>query len=259
MSEEASNNSVVLLFSGGLDSTLAATVLAKEFDKVHLLSISRGYGHTKIDRTARRFEELRRRLDANRFTHTIISAKGLFRRVVLRTLVRDILGYKGLFVICVGCKLVMHTVGAIYCLKHGIPNIADGASGATEWMSDQAAVTLEGYRQLHEAFGIRYSNPVVKIKDREHERESLRELGIGTGRKVAGRDLGTQPVCFYGDTLTFLRESLFKVSLPVSDKAIADYVAEKKPTLMSHVDRHFELLGQDVTERIERLSRLRGF
>ncbi len=255
----ASDSSVVLLFSGGLDSTLAATVLLKDFEKVHLLSISRGYGHTKIERTARRFEELKGRLDANRFAHTIISVKGLFRQVVLRTLVRDILRYKGLFVICVGCKLVMHTVGAIYCLEHGIPNIADGASGATEWMSDQAAVTLEGYRQLHEAFGIRYSNPVVKIKDREHEREALRELGISTGRKVAGRDLGTQPVCFYGDALTFLRESLFKVSLPVSDKAIADYVAEKKPTLMRHVHRHFELLGQDLTEKIGLLSELQGF
>jgi len=243
MGEEASDSSVVLLFSGGLDSTLAATVLAKEFDKVHLLSISRGYGHTKIERTARRFEELKDRLDADRFTHTIISAKRLFRQVVLRTLIRDILRYKGLFVICVGCKLVMHTVGSIYCLEHGIHNIADGASGATEWMSDQAAVTLEGYRQLHDAFGIRYSNPVVKINDREHEREALRELGLSTGRKVAGRDLGTQPVCLYGDALTFLRESLFKVSLPVSDKAIAGYIAEKKPQLMRHVDRHFELSG----------------
>ena len=253
-SEEASASSVVLLFSGGLDSTLAATVLSKDFGKVHLLSISRGYGHTKIERTARRFEELRSRVDENQFAHTIVTAKELFRRVVLRTLVRDILKFKGLFVICVGCKLVMHTVGAIYCLERGIPSIADGASGATEWMSDQAAVTLEGYRQLHAAFGISYSNPVVGITDREHERESLRELGIRTGRKVAGRDLGTQPVCFYGDALTFLREALFKVSLPVSDKAIADYIEEKRPILMSHIRQHFELLGQDVAERTGQLS-----
>ncbi|MBN2209226.1 MAG: 7-cyano-7-deazaguanine synthase [Candidatus Coatesbacteria bacterium] len=249
MNEEASHNSVVLLFSGGLDSTLAATVLSENFERVHLLSVSRGYGHTKIGRTARRFEELRSRFGADKFAHTIISARQLFRLVVLRTLVRDMLKYKGLFVICVGCKLVMHAVGAIYCLEHGIHNIADGASGATEWMSDQAPVTLEGYRQLHEALGIRYSNPVVGIIDREREREALRDMGISTGRKVVGRDLGTQPVCLYGDALTFLRESLFKVSLPVSDKAIERYIAEKSPLLMSHVHRYLELSGQDSTER----------
>ncbi|MBN1592769.1 MAG: 7-cyano-7-deazaguanine synthase [Candidatus Coatesbacteria bacterium] len=252
MSEEQRAGSAVLLFSGGLDSTLAATVLAKEFEKVHLLSISRGYGHTKIERTARRYEELKDRFDEDVFFHKIVHAKDLFRRVILRTLLRDIVKYKGLFVICVGCKLVMHTVGAIYCLENGIRNIADGASGATEWMSDQASVTLEGYRQLHAEFGIGYSNPVVQITDREHERESLKELGITTGRKVAGRDLGTQPVCLYGDALIFLREALFKVSIPVSDKAIADYIAEKTPILISHIYEHLDLSGQDVAAEIER-------
>jgi len=258
MKHQASDSSVALLFSGGLDSTLAATVLARSYDIVHLISVSRGYGHTKIERTATRLEELRSHVDgAAEFTHSILSGKELFRTIVLRTLARDIVRFRGLFVICVGCKLVMHTIGTIYCLEHGIPNIADGASGATEWMSDQAPVTLEGYRQLHETFAIRYSNPVVNINDREHAREALRRLGIRTGRKVAGRDLGTQPVCYYGDALTFLRESLFKVSLPVSDKAIGEYVALKMPMLIRHVHRHFELVGQNVTDRIRRLSELK--
>lgn len=257
MNRQASESSVALLFSGGLDSTLAATVLAKSYDIVHLISVSRGYGHTKIERTAARFDELRSHVDEAVFTHTILSGKELFRTTVLSTLAKDIVRFRGLFVICVGCKLVMHTIGAIYCLEHGIPDIADGASGATEWMSDQAAVTLEGYRQLHDAFAIRYSNPVVEINDREHAREALRRLSIRTGQKVAGRDLGTQPVCYYGDALTFLRESLFKVSLPVSDKAISEYMALKTPMLIRHVHRHFELVGQDVSDRIRVLSELK--
>jgi len=258
MNHQASANSVALLFSGGLDSTLAATVLARSYDNVHLISVWRGYGHTRIERTAARVEELKSHVDGANFTHAILSGKELFRTAVLRTLAHDIVKFRGLFVICVGCKLVMHTIGTIYCLEHGIPNIADGASGATEWMSDQAAVTLEGYKQLHETFAIRYSNPVVEIDDRERAREALRRLGIKTGRKVAGRDLGTQPVCYYGDALTFLRESLFKVSLPVSDKAIGDYIALKMPMLIKHVQRHFELAGMSVMDKVRLLSKLKS-
>ena len=254
MSEQASYNDVALLFSGGLDSTLAATVLAQNYDRVHLVSVSRGYGHTKVGRTSRRFEELRARLDPNKFDHVILSAKDLFRRAILRTLVHDVVKYKGLFVICVGCKLVMHTIGAIYCLERGIPNIADGASGATGWMSDQTEEALQGYRQLHAALGLRYSNPVVQITNRQDERDRLKELGFSTGRKVAGRDLGTQPVCLYGDLLTFLREAIFKVSLPVSDKAIGSYLAEKMPLLWEHVRGHFQPGGKDASEKDDHVS-----
>ncbi len=248
MQADPSNRAVALLFSGGLDSTLAATVLAEDYDMVHLVSVWRGYGHAKVERTTARFEELRSHFGADRFTHVIMNGKSLFREVILRSLAGDIARFKGLFVICVGCKLVMHALGALYCLNHGIVEIADGASGATEWMSDQAAVTLDGYRQLHKTFGIRYSNPVVEITDREDAREELRRLGFGTGRKVAGRDLGTQPVCYYGDLLTFLRESLFKVSLPVSDKRIDEYISVKRPLLTEYV--HRQISGRGKTDRV---------
>jgi len=251
MGEEPYSKEVALLFSGGLDSTLAATVLKETYDKVHLLSVARGYGQLKVGRTRRRFDELSDLAGEDEYMYSLLRANSLFRRVVVRSLFRDIVKYKGLFVICVGCKLVMHTVGAIYCLSEGIPNIADGASGATEWMSDQAMAALDGYRNLHAALGLSYSNPVVEIRDREEERKRLRELGISTGRKVAGRDYGTQPICLYGDSLAFLREALFKVSLPVSDKAIRSYIEEKTPMLIEHVQRHFELQGEDISvERV---------
>lgn len=249
MTDQASDKRAALLFSGGLDSTLAAVVLSEENDQVHLVSVARGYGHRKIDRTARRFHELESRIDSSEFKHAILDGRELFKQIVVRTLLRDIFRYKGLFVICVGCKLVMHALGAIYCLERGISHISDGASGATEWMSDQASVTLQGYRSLHASLGLEYSNPVVQIKDREHERERLRELGIETGRNVAGRDLGTQPVCLYGDFLTFLREAVFKVSLPVSDKAIEDYVDEKTELLLAYVHRHFEQVGSSASNK----------
>jgi len=252
--KDTSSSEAALLFSGGLDSTMAATVLAEQYDKVHLLAVERGYGQVKVERTRRRFEELQEAIGENRFTHDILEARKLFGRIVMRTLLRDIVKYKGLFVVCVGCKLVMHTVALIHCLEHNIPCIADGASGATEWMSDQNSESIEGYRRLHGTFGVLYSNPVIDIQDREEERKRLRELGLSTGRKVAGRDLGTQPVCYYGDLLTFLREAVFRFSLPVTNRSVGAYIEEKTPALIDYVHKHFERLGLNVKERIEGLS-----
>ncbi len=72
MSREAA-----LMFSGGVDSTVAAVKLLDDFDRVHLLTFSNGYGHYAFGRTRRRVRELDERYPG-RFIHFEASIKSMF-------------------------------------------------------------------------------------------------------------------------------------------------------------------------------------
>ncbi len=80
-----SDGPITLLFSGGVDSTMAACRLAEEHEQVHLLSFENGYGHYKMNRTTRRAEEVKRRYPG-KVTHSIISIQDLFEQMVVNTL-----------------------------------------------------------------------------------------------------------------------------------------------------------------------------
>ena len=64
---EVRKNEIALMFSGGVDSTATAIMLAEKFDRVHLVTYKNGYGHYYFNRTQKRVEELNEAL-GDRFT-----------------------------------------------------------------------------------------------------------------------------------------------------------------------------------------------
>ncbi|MBN1591939.1 MAG: hypothetical protein JW941_01675 [Candidatus Coatesbacteria bacterium] len=244
---------VSLMFSGGLDSTVTALTLADDFEKVHLLTYNRGYGHWLVGRSKVRVPELEKHLEREAFTQFGASVKDLFRKVVLDSFVADFKRYKALFIVCVGCKMAMHARSVIYNLEHGIPYVSDGASEATAWMPDQMPVTLAEYRRLHEDYGLTYTNPVYHFGTREKARETLREAGLSMGRRIADRDFGTQPICLFGDVITIFREFM-KVGLPLKEESIVEFMRAKRPILDDYIKQYFTRKGVDIDALKERVA-----
>src|SRR4051794_17049612 len=67
-------NEIALMFSGGVDSTATAIMLAEQYDRIHLVTYKNGYGHWYHHRTAERVAELNRAL-GDKFVHSVISTK----------------------------------------------------------------------------------------------------------------------------------------------------------------------------------------
>ena len=74
---------ISLMYSGGLDSTLTALTLGKTYDKVHLLTYKRGYGHWFVKWSSTRVDELDQYLGKPTYTQVMMSSKELFKKMVI--------------------------------------------------------------------------------------------------------------------------------------------------------------------------------
>ncbi len=192
----AGQREVSLLFSGGVDSTTAALLLAERYDRVHLLTWGNGYGHYRIGRTRRRVEELRRHC-GDRFVHVVGSVRSLFERMLPDPLA-EYRRYGSAFIWCLGCKMAMHMRAILYDLEHGITEAADGSSQSTGEMVEQMLLSVCLIREMYEEYGIAYRTPVYTFP-REREVEELRRRGFRMGLRIGSRFLGIQPKCKPGE------------------------------------------------------------
>lgn len=215
---------VSLLFSGGVDSTSCALVLAEKYDQIHLLTFENGYGHYRINRTRKRVVELQR-ICGDRFVHVICSVQGLFERMLPDPLA-EYRKYRSGFIWCLGCKMAMHTKAIIYNLQHGIKDVADGSSQATPEMVEQMPLSLRLIREFYEEYGISYHTPVY-TNSREQEIEELQRRGFRMGLRIGSRFLGIQPKCRPGE-LYYLSFLLLKQPPKHEEELVADFIYEKR-------------------------------
>lgn len=227
----ASESRISLMFSGGVDSTSAAALLAREYDVVHLLTFGNGYGHTRIDRSEARAEELRRHY-GDRFTHTIDSVRSLFERI-LPDPTADFERYGSGFVWCMGCKLAMHTRSVLHNLEHGVPDIADGSSGSTGEMVEQMPLSMRLVREFYAEYGIRYRTPVYDIP-RDDEIAMLETEGFRMGVRVQDRFLGIQPMCTPG-VLYYLPFLTLKQPPKHDEEAVQAFIEDKLHIARAHI------------------------
>jgi len=224
------------MFSGGIDSTMAAILLAERYERVHLLTYGNGYGHYHLDRTRQRAEELRQR-HGDRFVHTVESVQWLFE-AFLPDLAVEFRRFRSGFIWCLGCKLAMHTRSILYNLEHGIPEMTDGSSGSTSEMVEQMPVCVKGFRELYARYGIAFCTPVYDIP-REQEIETLRARGFRMGLRVGSRFLGIQPRCRPGE-LYYLPFLLVGQSPRHDEDRVSAFLDEKR-----------ELARRIITEQCE--------
>lgn len=226
------SEAISLLFSGGVDSTAAAVVLAQQWGKIHLVTFRNGYGHYAFGRTKSRMGELDR-MFPGRFVHRMIDVRDLFESLVVNDIKGNYERYGSAFVWCMGCKLAMHAMNVVYCKKEGIKHTSDGSSSDTQEMVEQMLISVSLINFLYEDHEIEYITPVYDIS-RDDKRRLLKEGGFKMGIPVRDRYLGIQPSCIPGE-LYYLPYVLFNKGPAHEERAVARFIIDKRETVERYI------------------------
>ncbi len=226
---------ITLLFSGGVDSTMAACLLAGTYDRVHLVSYSNGYGHYRISRTARRAKELSRHFP-NKITHSILSIQDLFESLVIDPIWQDYGEFESGFIWCMGCKLAMHIRTICYNVEHDILLAADGSSFETSEMVEQMPISVAKVKRFYCEYGITFENPVYTYR-REDSIQGLRDMGFRMGWQIGDRFLGIQPKCKPGE-LYYMPLLLRGTEPDHREETIARFIDVKIDWARNYIDKY---------------------
>jgi len=178
-----SEDEVVVLYSGGSDSTLAAALMCKRFRKVHLLTCrtSPMYSLEKSKANARL---LRRKFGNNKVIHKFLDTDEIFKTIYRGNYLGDIQKY-GTYVsacVCAACSLSWHVRAIIYDIENDIHFTCDGERyEKTPIWAEQMEPVLEMVRGFYKEYGIIYENPVYRIVRTDWK---LFELGITEEKDV---------------------------------------------------------------------------
>ncbi|MFC1889356.1 hypothetical protein ACFL4G_06325 [Thermodesulfobacteriota bacterium] len=224
---------VVLMFSGGYDSTITALQLAEQFDRIHLVTF-RSYGLVGVSHSEKHLRELRREFGSDRFIHEYMDVRSLQRRI-----------FSGFFedygrycdggapgIVCLSCKLAMHACAAGYCLDHGIPCLADGANRTQSDHPEDMPGVMNVLRRFYMDLGVVYLSPIYDSElSASGKRRYLRDRGYSTGVWLGQSSRTIQPLCLIGPLPT-----LWHFSAPYKEARMVAYVEAKLPVLRKIVD-----------------------
>jgi hypothetical protein len=238
-------NEITLMFSGGVDSTATAIMLAEKFERVHLVTYKNGYGHYYFSRTQKRVEELNKAL-GNCFTYTLISTKSYFDQILVSSVLKDYKKYRSGFIWFMGCKMAMHMRSAIYCLENGIPHMTDGSNEDTNEMVEQMLISLTLIRFFYEELGVKFGTPVYEVT-RDESRQLIKKLDLNMGIQVMDRHLCIQPTCIAGE-LYYMPYLLFNKKVKHDEETVAEFIEEKQKICHRIIREYFDAKGVDLDE-----------
>lgn len=227
--KKINNDEVALLFSGGIDSTLAASILALKGYKVHLLIMDNGVlNKEKI--TKYRYNELRKIFPNNIVCWKKLNCKKLFINLAIKNLDDNFKKYKSnLF--CLGCKLSIHTVGLIYCLENNINNIADGYTFYQHTLVEQNPEIVYIVRNFDKKYNIKYLNPVYEYKSKNDVKEELLDLFLYTK--------SLEQICA-------LSPAFGRVGIEIDIKDAIKYTEDKLDVCKEYIDNYFDMRSCDI-------------
>lgn len=209
----------VVLFSGGRDSSLACLEMArKEFD-LHLLTFNNG-AIMNINYSDYRYGELVKLMPNRIKSRLLLSSFGLFKEIALMNIEEDFKKYKT-NMICLGCKLAMHVLSLVYCIKNDVKLITDGYTEYQKKYMEQSPEIINEVKKLHSEFGVEYLNPVYHVRDKAEVKRRLLIAGMSP-KSMEG-------TCLFGDTF----------STPKSEAAIR-YMKEKSEVCRSYINDYIK-------------------
>lgn len=219
-----------VLFSGGSDSTLTASLYAEKGFRVHLVT----YGHRVMrftDKCLKSLQSLQDRHGADRFRHQFIDLNPIMDRLYFKELAGDLRRYGtyALPMCCGSCKLAMHVRTIRYNRENGIRFAADGSNvELSELFPEQMPAVLALYAGLYARFGIDYATPVFDVRRSDH---TLFERGVTKRRDYKHQVIvySNQHSCFAG---TLLHAYTLGLAVPLFGRSAepvtaARYVAAK--------------------------------
>jgi len=168
---------VAVLYSGGADSTCAAILKLKEFDKVHLITYNR-FGLFHVGNATTNAKKLKDKFGQNKFIHITIDLNKLFREVSYAEYIRNFKKH-GFFLLstCGLCKLAMHIRTLIYCLDNDIKHVCDGANKNAIYFPAQMPEVIREIKKMYAFYGIIYTTPIFNF-DELKRTDWIDKLGV---------------------------------------------------------------------------------
>ncbi len=244
---EIKEKEIALMFSGGVDSTATAIMLAERYDKVHLVTYKNGYGHYYHHRTRKRVDELNKAL-GNKFIYTLMSTKKYFDQIVVNSVLKDYAEYRSGFIWFMGCKMAMHMRSAVYCMENGLRYMTDGSNEDTNEMVEQMLISLTLIRFFYGNYGVHFGTPVYDI-ERDESRQLIKKLGLKMGVQVMDRHLCIQPTCIAGE-LYYMPYLLFNKKVRHDEDTVARFIEEKQKICDTITRSYFEKINVDLDDLV---------
>ncbi|MFC1890513.1 hypothetical protein ACFL4G_12240 [Thermodesulfobacteriota bacterium] len=257
--EDCSKDASVL-FSGGTDSTLAAVKMLGQHERVHLLTFNPGFIFF-VENSRKHAAMLMKRYGEGRVIHRIEDIRDSIAKILFGDVRKDIpkYGFNMSALVCLGCRLSMHTRAIIYNLEQGIRNLADGSIRKQSTIPEQMESVIQRNRKFYlEEYGIRQFSPIY-----EEDRSDLEldYMGMTSKKKLKKEFIlfDTQATCPFGVTADVYARIFY--GRLMGDTRLQDahvYLDEKHPLMRRFIRDHFESRGVDLGERIRRIRELDG-
>lgn len=213
----------IVLFTGGRDSTLTASILMMRGIPVCLLSANNGCSiHRGV--MEYRLKELMTRFDNLLLEHKTLDIAGTFRSIALKDIESDILTYKkNLIVLGEMFALLVHAVD--FCARNNYQDINVGYTIYQAEFPEQRQVAINFFTNFLHYFGIKFHQPIYQnAKTVEYVKYKLMQIGL-SNKPLEGSTI-------FSDT--------FSVA---DDETILQYLESKK----EHAFEHVSFLTQDIT------------
>ena len=218
---------VLTLFSGGRDSSLVACLLARDGRLVHLLTCDNGVS-IGADLSAYRYNELRTALGDRIVGRAVVSTMGLFRRIALADIENDFARFhKNLIVL--GSQLAMHTEAVVYCLNHGIQEVASGFTTYQCSFAEQMPDAIKAIGEFMSQHSIKYLTPVADYDCPDKVKFRLLDFGVSTK--------SLESVSVFADTFT-----------EPSSEQVLSYIAAKLPICNEYIAFKCSRLSKEDAE-----------
>ncbi|MBN2407354.1 MAG: hypothetical protein JXJ19_06630 [Elusimicrobia bacterium] len=160
---DTAGEDIVLLFSGGKDSTYAAWLLSFYFRKVHLLTM-RLFSISEFKRCEINVRRLKDARGESKFSHQYADGNALFDDLHFKQmkLNRRLFGGTVEGAACISCHLAAQTRAVIFCKKKGVRWIALGFSPLSHRSFEQGLSAAKMIERFFFRYGIYLSLPLLE-------------------------------------------------------------------------------------------------
>lgn len=188
---------VVLLFSGGRDSSLVAASFCKAFPggQLHLLLIDNGL-LSRLDAAKRQATLLQNLFPMTDIKFEMKRVSQMMRQVGMQQVEKDFTehGFHTLL-ICLSCKLIMICSAMRYAKELEIPLIIDGYANRQRGFPEQTEEFMSVARNLYKEAGLIYLSPLYDfLVNKDLVNKVLGELGIYIPKQ--------EPICMWADAFS---------------------------------------------------------
>lgn len=208
---------IVVLFTGGRDSSLTAALLANGGKFVHLLTCNNG-ANINSEISEFRFNELKSNFGDLIVSRNIIPSHGIFRRIALADIENDFKKF-GKNLILLGDQLSIHTQAIIYCIVNEIKGLASGFVTYEKDFAEQTPIAIKLLKSFVGEYGIEYATPVYEYKSIDEVKYQLLDFGIST-KSLEGFSL-------FGDTFSIPTEEEIKAYIESKLSICREYIKLK--------------------------------